>query len=1080
MDSHAENKTLFVSPSEYYGQIRPEFFSDSENIVEIILPREVLAYEIEKISTNQKQDLFETLCRRLAERLISPNLIPQVGPTGGGDGKTDSETYPVSKLISERWYIPRDGWKNNEKWAFAFSSKEDWKAKIKSDIKNVVNTNRGYTNFFFISNQKISSKKKKDEQDSLIREYGIDVTILDAEWIIENIYKKNLIELTVETLNMSDVYKGQKKHLGKNDTTRLTELEEIERKMGDSQYYSHDDIQLVHDAIRSAVLSRMLELPRDEVEAKFVRAERLCREYGVEGLLTKIIYQKAWTYINYYDDYYNFISETIKLKEFISERSTNIEIEWLFNLFNIYRSIHHSKVDNIPNRDDTYDDFEKYVINIFSLRLQNQEMPCSALIAETYLTFIDLERLLHSNENTSMPLKDFSKIILGSKGYIEYPFESICQIITELGLAFSDNAEYDILIENVANVSGSRESEINSGIIYFNRGVQKFKANKFKESIVYFGRAVFKLAKEETSNNMILSFVLLAESYKELALPWASYNCLIFAASLEMKKVYERKKITEHFLSILKSILSTEILLGRLPNILFWHDLFSSLYQQYGDKTNNVPDDIMLDACLSVRLLHIDQKEYNLKYLPRILENLGLLMSSAAVLYLLGYEDEIIESCPYISVKNNQELESFFQKAYSQPVIEQAFFQTDFQNSDILTLKTVIIGCEIQFEFSKDKNMFFLVETILSLIESMMATSVGKLFPMIENILINVIADNNIDYFLLSKNNETNKIILKVNNDNVFTGNPNLRYESFLTFFSFILANCFHTENINEYLDNLFRKEKLNERLSFIFNHKQLSTDIMGKDPKIFFDDWKDEESVYKNKRAKPIIFHQNIDKMKKGIDVDEETIEDTPHNKFAVHSIINDNLWNKATWRAIGIVASPEMLGLALIFENFDIGKKIFEDWNKLTGKTDKNELIDVTIIKGINKYHPCWYRTVVTTNKEKEIINDDKIHMLTSRIHEMNPENSDNLDMFEGTSKILKRYIFFPSSTEVLLPEHYLKYGIIKTKITIKNAWQIGIDDPNQVAIHGTDEPVLPEGIEDIPILSLLKQKKDNKRST
>ncbi len=41
-----------------------------------------------KLSTNQKQDEFETFCRRLSEKYIAPNLIPQVGPTGGGDGKT--------------------------------------------------------------------------------------------------------------------------------------------------------------------------------------------------------------------------------------------------------------------------------------------------------------------------------------------------------------------------------------------------------------------------------------------------------------------------------------------------------------------------------------------------------------------------------------------------------------------------------------------------------------------------------------------------------------------------------------------------------------------------------------------------------------------------------------------------------------------------------------------------------------------------------------------------------------------------------------------------------------------------------
>ncbi len=62
-------------------------------------------------------------------------MIPQVGPTGGGDGKTDSETYPVSPSISDRWFVPENGWNKNEKWAFAISAKEAWKGKAKGDIK---------------------------------------------------------------------------------------------------------------------------------------------------------------------------------------------------------------------------------------------------------------------------------------------------------------------------------------------------------------------------------------------------------------------------------------------------------------------------------------------------------------------------------------------------------------------------------------------------------------------------------------------------------------------------------------------------------------------------------------------------------------------------------------------------------------------------------------------------------------------------------------------------------------------------------------------------------------------------------
>lgn len=191
-----------MTPSEFYKQRRPELFSDSEIITQTTLPREVLAYELSKISTNQKQDEFETLCRRLAEKYISPNLIPQVGPTGGGDGKTDSETYPVSETISNRWFTPENGWDKDENWAFAISAKEEWKGKAKGDVKKIVETNRGYTRVYFMSNQLIPSKKKKDAQDEFIKEFEIDVVILDGEWILEKIYNNNLIDLVVDSLNL--------------------------------------------------------------------------------------------------------------------------------------------------------------------------------------------------------------------------------------------------------------------------------------------------------------------------------------------------------------------------------------------------------------------------------------------------------------------------------------------------------------------------------------------------------------------------------------------------------------------------------------------------------------------------------------------------------------------------------------------------------------------------------------------------------------------------------------------------------------------------------------------------------------
>jgi hypothetical protein len=92
------------SPSKFMRGRRPELFSDSQILSELRLTRDVFGYQLETL-THRKQEIeFEHFCRRLAEKEICPNLIPQTGPTGGGDSKVDTETYPVADDIALRWY----------------------------------------------------------------------------------------------------------------------------------------------------------------------------------------------------------------------------------------------------------------------------------------------------------------------------------------------------------------------------------------------------------------------------------------------------------------------------------------------------------------------------------------------------------------------------------------------------------------------------------------------------------------------------------------------------------------------------------------------------------------------------------------------------------------------------------------------------------------------------------------------------------------------------------------------------------------------------------------------------------------
>ena len=195
--------------TEAYRNMHPEQFSDSQVVKKGKLDRDFLDYYFETLTNRNMDKQFEELCRNIAESEICPNLLPQTGPTGGGDSKVDSETYPVSDSITEMWFGGSGNKAGNERWAFAISAKKDWKAKVKSDVKKIVNVNsdknRGYTKIFFMSNQFISDKKRADCEDELRIEYGIDVRILDKTWLLNKVMssQKNK-EIAVKSLELSN------------------------------------------------------------------------------------------------------------------------------------------------------------------------------------------------------------------------------------------------------------------------------------------------------------------------------------------------------------------------------------------------------------------------------------------------------------------------------------------------------------------------------------------------------------------------------------------------------------------------------------------------------------------------------------------------------------------------------------------------------------------------------------------------------------------------------------------------------------------------------------------------------------
>ena len=123
-----------MSEKKFYKKFHPNLFSDSRIVTKGRLSEDFFSYYLESLTSQSKEKEFEDYCRKIIGATICPNLLPQTGPTGGGDSKVDSETFPVSEAIAESWLSGFGDLAHNERWAFAISAKKEWKSKFKSDV----------------------------------------------------------------------------------------------------------------------------------------------------------------------------------------------------------------------------------------------------------------------------------------------------------------------------------------------------------------------------------------------------------------------------------------------------------------------------------------------------------------------------------------------------------------------------------------------------------------------------------------------------------------------------------------------------------------------------------------------------------------------------------------------------------------------------------------------------------------------------------------------------------------------------------------------------------------------------------
>lgn len=1063
-----------LTPSELYRLRRPEYFSDSDEVHDIRLTREVFAFELDQLTTNQKQDEFEYFSRKLAEQTIAPNLIPQTGPTGGGDGKTDSETHPVSETISNRWFIPENGWDNDEKWAVAISAKKAWKPKVKADVKSIVSTKREYTHIFFFTNQTPSSKQKKDVQDQLKKDHGVDVTILDGKWILEKTFDNKLFDLAVDCLNLSIEYKQKNTTLGKNDAERIKRLEEIEENIKNPNRYSEYDFQLVEDALDSALLSRMLERPKDEVIGKFDRALRFCKKVDNPKQFIRIHYQLAWTCINWYNDYDSCIDELNKLKEYLNDQSSIQEIELYSNLFNLLRTA--SLQEDFPKGKIDLEKEHKELFSHFKRFTQKEDKPTSALISKMYIAFDDLLFKTKNKDSIDKAIGDIQELFDQSPPLMDFPFESFKTIFLELGQVYATSSSYDKLIDQIAELDQQRNSELAAGSIFINRGGQKLANKQYKESAIYFGRALRKMAKEESSHGLYLSLRGLSKAYSGLGLIWAVNNCLVIASSKLFEEWHSNGKINYRILECTVELLQNELLIGRVPSFLSWLELYGVvIYNLNQEQSENLPPLEFFDACLASRFLNTSISDSSYAVLPSVLKKCGLELSNDAVLLKLGHQDIVEESYKEQSeLPEDFNLMSQMKDLAASPIREQFRNEANLCDDGTVEIKSIILGCGVSIKSTNEAPFVWYSETILAYLEGFLSTSMGEIISITEEVIVELKATSSKDDHFSFSCPKNGHFILKVHPDLLSSISIAKFDEKLLTFVSAFLHQNFMIPDAEEHLTQLLKNQELNERLALVFNHSSCMRSLLGDKPKINLRDWiSDEMEEFEYKRDTPLHFETNEEEPEAKHEKDDW--RSTRHDQQQTITIIDNHSWDKAGWNSFGFFVDDKGMGIFIGFDNEELANTIFDSWIDRFGDEEEENLIRISILKGIDKSNPYWYRVCIGTNLQK--IKNLKSRYITSatRMHTLNPNSDKNLNDLIKAFDHFKQFRLTPAlvSDGGKSIQPIDGKSIIVKELIIKHAWEVGVGDLDSSGIMKSDDPIIPDSEPNAPVIELLKSK-------
>ncbi|USD22571.1 hypothetical protein MJO52_05410 [Microbulbifer variabilis] len=1075
-----------LSPRDFLKARRPERFSDSVRKETGKLDRSVLEYQLATLNRRNLELAFEDFAKKLCEKVICPNLLEQTGPVAGGDGKVDTQTFPVSEQTKALWFVGVNENSHEDRWAFAVSTQEDWKAKCRKDVRKISATDRDYKKVFCVTNMYTKANQRSDLEDSLKKETGIDVRVLDISWIMDQIFSNSYEQLAIDALSI-DVDWRREIEVGANDYTKTLRLQKLENNIKNEINTSEILPHQLNWLLEVAILSKELEKPVIETKGLFDRAIVASEKFGSSYQQFNAHYQYAWAAYWWFEEIELFREQLHFCVELAKKIGQSGQWGNVVSLLGLYSShCRDSKSESLAN----YESLSSEVKNILICLAEKDERPSNALMSKAHIELLNLQSIESTDQATDI-FSSLLSIVEAGELLVGFPFNELYDLITELDSIFGDLDSYELLLDYFTEQASRREGDTKGALLSLKRGARRLESCEPYQAIKLIGKSLMGLYKKETKKDLYVALNLLSGCYEKVDLLWASRANLLLAASTITDEFWESGDLLSAQVYIYIRLSIIELKLGRINYALSWWELACIVDANLEAAILTEKEHQRIDAYLSQCILNADIE--TLKYLsklPDLLDKYQLFSSRAMLLYALGHEN--IVKGEY-ELKIDQEYINYLKIVRD---IDLGAPVPILINCDVRygTIQTSVMGASITVSFPFRSPLIELAETLLSVIEGFFSTGVvDQVFVYESRLEIEITADDD-DEVEISHEVDDASRTLKINVlcssftlDMLNISGQEIIQRWLHDFVIDVFSRMVKPKNSERTLGSMLNEDRALERsvsfgACFVGLKNIMGNDAVSRIKSLLHDV---EHKTYEMRRSQP--WDSSFPKSKSttksltdltpGKEPPPEGLTDSEnltHKDIKVQDLIKIRLWDRTVWCGTGFALYPNGdVELTLLFEDDQAAAVIFADLENEIGNEDSEDRLRISIIRSIDRKNPAHYRVCISENF---VFDSNKTVQMIARKNTMTPSTSENLDRFLSAFSERGSYIL---SYAVAKNERIIESSLVKKKsirkfnINVLEAWEIGPNDIEVMAIHSDDDPLIPEGVSNPPIIESLKRK-------